>query len=81
MQRQLNRMERDVNKVVEHKSLTESCSKLKDDVNEFIKQYRKDIAELDSRGKEMTETYKKLLVINHSFIYWVIHPLIYLFVH
>lgn len=62
MQRQLTRIERDVNKIVEHKSLAESCSGLKDEVMKFVSTYREEIAVLDERGREMTESYKAILV-------------------
>ena len=62
MQRQLTRIERDVNKIVQHKSLAESCSGLKDEVMKFVSTYREEIAVLDERGREMTESYKAILV-------------------
>jgi hypothetical protein len=61
MQRQLKRMDRDINKIVEEKTLTDSCTKLKIEVDEFVNKYTKEISSLDNRGKEMTDTYTIIL--------------------
>ena len=79
MQRQLTRMERDVNKIVEHKELTESCCALKEEVTQFVKIFREELLTQDERGREMTDTYKKILVC--YCIHPSIHPFIYLSIH
>ena len=75
MQRQLTRMERDVNKIVEHKDLTESCRTLKEEVTQFTKTFREELLTQDERGREMTDTYKKILVC------YYVYPSIYPFIH
>lgn len=82
MQRQLTRMERDVNKIVEHKELTESCRTLKGEVTQFTKTFREELLTQDERGREMTDTYKKILVCYyvHPSIH-PLHPSIHLFAH
>ena len=79
MQRQLTRMERDVNKIVEHKELTESCCGLKEEVTQFVKIFREELLTQDERGREMTDTYKKILVCCciHPSIHSSIYPSTY----
>ena len=62
MQRQLDKIDRNVNKICEHKAMAQSCDKLKSEVKEFVDEYRVEIKKMDDKGKEMMETYTKILV-------------------
>ena len=62
MQRQLDKIDRNVNKICEHKAMSQSCDKLKSEVKEFVDEYRVEIKKMDDKGKEMMETYTKILV-------------------
>lgn len=62
MTKQLDKIERYLGKIMEHKDMSSSCSVLHAEVTEFVAQYREEMKAMDGQGKELMLTYPNILV-------------------
>ena len=62
MTKQLDKIDRYLGKILEHKDMSSSCSVLRTEVKEFVAKYREEMTTMDAQGKELMETYSKILV-------------------
>ena len=78
LERQLNKTERYVNEISEHKDMEggASCSKLRSEVKEFVEKYRKKVRVLDEKGRDMVDTNGRILVSG-----WGLRPCTQVFIY